>query len=374
MLRNGNHRIGWPLIATLLAILSLTAAQCAPAPPVAAPPAETEAPVPPPAETEAPAPAPSAAEYTPVVRQAKERYLIGYIEGLGEIEFSARMRTGMEEVAEEMGMELLVCDSKYEAEAAINCAQLMADRGVKGVVNSNWYAPAAEAMSEILTEAGIPHVASDVEHPNSVFFGVDNCETGHLSGNYLADYALEVWNAPPEDIWVVMGENPDVGEEPMKRISCSEDTIRERIPDIPEDHFVRILNGSFTEPMFENMTTWLTAHPDAKYILTATINDQGGVGAAAACEAAGRVENCAVVGQDGIQMAYAEFEKPDIESAFKGTVGHFPELYGRQLLPIIADMIEGNPVPDYVRTFIDIIDRSNLDQYPLGGLPPGWGQ
>jgi ribose transport system substrate-binding protein len=303
------------------------------------------------------------------VRQAQEQYLIGYVEGLGEIEFSARMRTGMEEVAEEMGVELLICDSKYEAEAAINCAQLMADRGVDGVVNSNWYAPAAEAMSEILTEAGIPHVASDVEHPNAVFFGVDNCDTGHMSGNWLADYALNVWNAPPEGIWVVMGENPDVGEEPEKRISCSEDTIRETIPGIPDDHFVRILNGSFTEQMFEGMTTWLTAHPDAKYILTATINDQGGVGAAAACEAAGRVENCAVVGQDGIQMAYAEFEKPEDESAFKASIGHFPELYGKQMLPMVVDMIEGNPVPDYVRTFIDVIDRSNLDVYPLGGVP-----
>ncbi len=312
--------------------------------------------------------------YTPVVRQAKERYLIGYIEGLGSIEFSARMLTGMQDVAEQMGVELLVCDSKYEAEPAINCAQTMADRKVDGVVNSNWYAPAADAMSEIFTKAGIPHVASDVQHPNSTFFGVDNCATGHMSGEWLANYALSVWNAPPEDIWVVMGENPDVGEEPTKRISCSEDKIRELIPDIPADHYVRILNGSFTDQMYENMTTWLTAHPNARYILTATINDQGGVGAAGACEAAGRAENCAVVGQDGIQMAYAEFQKPDSESAFKATVGHFPELYGKQLLPIVVDLIEGNPVPPVVSTFIDVIDRSNLDKYPLGGLPPGWGE
>lgn len=364
----------WRVLAATVLIVTFLVAACAPQPT----PVPTPTPVPQPTPTEAPVvkptevPAPVA--YKPVVRQAKERYLIGYIEGLGAIEFSARMLTGIQEVAERMGVDLLVCDSKYEAEAAINCAQLMADRGVDGVVNSNWYAPAAEAMSEILTKAGIPHVASDVEHPNAVFFGVDNCDTGRMSGNYLADYALNVWKAPPEEIWVVMGENPDVGEEPQKRISCSEDTIRERIPDIPADHFVRILNGSFTEEMFENMTTWLTAHPDAKYILTATINDQGGVGAAAACEAAGRVQNCAVVGQDGIQMAYAEFEKPEDQSAFKATVGHFPELYGEQLLPIIVDLIEGNPVPDYVRTFIDIIDRSNLDKYPLGGLPPGWGE
>lgn len=221
-----HDRMWWVTVAVALAAVLLIVG-CAPAP-TAAPPEEAvptateEAAVEP---TDTPAPAPSTAEYEPVVRQAKERYLIGHIEGLGEIEFSARMRTGIEEVAEEMGVDLLICDSKYEAEAAINCAQLMADRGVDGVVNSNWYAPAAEAMSEIFTEAGIPHVASDVEHPNAVFFGVDNCDTGHMSGNWLADYALNVWNAPPEEIWVVMGENPDVGEEPEKRISCSEDTI-----------------------------------------------------------------------------------------------------------------------------------------------------
>ncbi len=372
------QKSGYRALLALVAIALVAASVlggCAPKPTEAPPPTEPPPPTEAPPPTEPPATEEAApAEYKPVVRPAKERYLIGYIEGMGAIEFSARMLTGMKEVAEEMGIDLLVCDSKYEAEAAINCAQLMADRGVDGVVNSNWYAPSADAMSEILTDAGIPHVASDVEHPNSVFFGVDNCDTGRMSGTYLAEYALNVWKAPPEEIWVVMGENPDVGKEPMKRISCSEDTIRELIPDIPEDHFVRILNGSFTEEMFENMTTWLTAHPDVKYILTATINDQGGVGAAAACEAAGRVENCAVVGQDGIQMSYAEFEKPESESAFRGSVGHFPELYGRQLLPMIVDLIEGNPVPDYVRTFIDIIDRSNLDTYPLGGLPPGWGE
>jgi len=150
---------------------------------------------------------------------------------------------------------------------------------------------------------------------------------------------------------------------PQMRIGCMEEAVKKGLPEIPADRYVRIPGGSFTDKSFESMTTWLTAHPEAKMILTTNINDNGAVGAATACDSAGRSNNCAVVGHGGEAQAWAELDKPDAQSAFKATVDYVQNEYGRYLLPAILDLAEGKQVPDVIHNYIYNLDRSNMAEH-----------
>ena len=77
-------------------------------------------------------------------------------------------------------------------------------------------------------------------------------------------------------------------------------------------------------------------------------------------------QTCVVVGMGCDAPALTELqERTDEQSAFRGSVGFFPEFYGRYLVPMIVDLIEGNSVPDSVRLDHFVIDRSNvLEYYP----------
>jgi ribose transport system substrate-binding protein len=299
--------------------------------------------------------------WKPVIKPATKRWKIGFIQGWGGFPADTRMVNSAKVAADLMCVDLVFCDSKYDAEAAINCATVMKDQKVDGVINSNWYAPSMEAMGETLKD--IPTVVNEVPMPGGTFFGVNNCMAGTLAGDYLVKYVKDQYKGEIKDLWVVNNENPDVGEVPMQRLGCMEKQIAAAYPDIPKDHYVHIPGGSFTDKSFEAMTTWLTAHPDAKMILTTNINDNGAVGAATACDTAGRSANCAVVGHGGEAQAWNELDKPAAESAFKATVDYVQNEYGRYLLPAIIDKIEKRTLPDELHNYIYMLDRSNMAEH-----------
>jgi ribose transport system substrate-binding protein len=301
-------------------------------------------------------------EWEPNIKPAEKRWNVGFIQGLAGFPADSRMVDSSKYAADLMCVDLVTfCDSKYEAEAAINCAQVMKDRGVDGVINSNWFAPSMDAMGEILQD--IPTIVNEVPMPGAPFYGVDNCFAGETAGNWLVDYVKNSYDGDLEDIWVVNNENPDVGEVPMQRITCMETVLKEALPEIPANQYMRIPGGSFTDKSFEAMTTWLTAHPDAKLILTTNINDNGAVGAATACDTAGRSANCAVVGHGGEAQAWNELDKPEESSALKASVDFVQNEYGRYLVPIIVDMLEGETVPDTIHNYIYVLDRSNMQDH-----------
>src|SRR3989337_2208798 len=98
--------------------------------------------------------------------------------------------------------------------------------------------------------------------------------------------------------------------------------------DLPAENVAQILNGSFTDQAYEGMTTWLTGHPDAKFVLGCSINDQGATGLSGALEAAGWLGKSAIVGQGVDAPALAELHgRTEQESVFMGSVAYFPEKY-----------------------------------------------
>jgi ribose transport system substrate-binding protein len=329
-------------------------------PPTEAPTSEPTA-VPP---TEAPTAEPTAAapaEYKAVIRPAKQAWRIGYGNGWAADPFSAAVTKNIYDVAKQMGVEIIECDNAYDAEKTLQCADLLVSQKVDGIIFANWHADIAEAVSEKWINAGIPAVTYDGPHPGAIDFGADNYTAGKVGGEYLGNYIKDQGWAP-EGVQVLLVTDPDVGEEPNKRVSGCLDGIKS-VVQINDDQVSELIGGVDAASVFTTVTDWLTAHPDAANVVGCTVDDPRATGMSGALEAAGYLGKAAVVGQGVTTEAITELRRPADESVFIGSVAYSPEVYGNYLVPIIVDLIEGNPVPPRVVLQHFIIDRANLDQW-----------
>jgi ribose transport system substrate-binding protein len=301
------------------------------------------------------------AEYVPEIRLAQQTWKIGYGNGLAADPFSVAVTENLYDVAEQMGVDVVECDNAYDPEKTLQCADLLITQQVDGIIFANWHADIAPAVGQKWIDAGVPAVTYDGPHPGAVDFGADNYSAGLAGGEYLGQYILDQgWAA--EDIWLALVFDPEVGEGPNDRVNGCRDGL-EAIVDIPDDQIGDILGGSFADTAYTAMTDWLTAHPDAQYVVGCSIDDPRATGMSGALEAAGMVGRSAIVGQGVTAEAFAELRRPLAESTFVASVAYTPELYGNYMVPIIVDLIEGNPVPDRVALDHFAIDRDNLAEW-----------
>ncbi len=272
-----------------LVILALAACQQAPATPAPTepPPAETE--VAAPAETEAPAATEAPTEYKPVIRKATKAWKIGYGDGLAGIPFTQAVTDNINKVAEEMGVEIVYCDNAYNQEKTVECSNNLVTQGAEGVIFANWVAGTEELVSGIFKDAGIPCIAYDGPHPGCVAFGPDNFSSAKEAGKFLGEYAkAQGWD--PKDVQLLLVWTPNV---PVHQARAEGATagVKEVI-DIPEENIFDIPTEQMGDEI-ANVTTWTTAHPDAKHVLCFGHSDLPGVNCALALEQAGFLGNAA---------------------------------------------------------------------------------
>ncbi|HET6443261.1 MAG TPA: hypothetical protein VFI27_01670, partial [candidate division Zixibacteria bacterium] len=66
-----------------------------------------------------------AEEYVAEIRPAKETWKIGYGDGLAGIPFTDSVTDNINEVAEQMGVEIVHCDNAYDQEKTVECSNLL---------------------------------------------------------------------------------------------------------------------------------------------------------------------------------------------------------------------------------------------------------
>ena len=309
-----------------------------------------------PAATEAPA------AYKPEIRKATQPWKIGYGDGLAGIPFTKSVTDSINDVAEQMGVEIVYCDNAYNQEKTVECSNNLVTQGVQGVIFANWVAGTEELVSGIFKDAGIPCVAYDGPHPGCVAFGPDNYTAAVEAGKFLGEYAkAQGWD--PNDVDVVLVWSPDVPVH-KARADGARAGIKEVLA-IPDANFFDVGTKALDD-VLPNVTTWATAHPDAKHVLCFGHSDQPGVDCALALEQAGYLGNAAAASLGASDEALVELRsRTDAESIFKATISYFPERYGQYLVPAIVDLLEGKTVPDRVIPAVSPVTRENVNElYP----------
>ena len=300
--------------------------------------------------------------YQANMRAFPEGTKIGFAEGWAAIPFSYSINKRLYELADELGFEVVYCDNAFDAEKAISCAELIVQQAPNFVIESNWQSGAAPGIMNLFNEAGIPVVSIDVVHPNAIFLGADNYVSGLIGGKAAGEHAKSLGRC--EDVSVLLGINPAEGDAANERLSGFADGVQVACGALPEDRIHdELIDAGTTDQALAKTTDWLTAHPEAGFVLATAIDDPRSFGISNALAQAGREGVAVGIGCDEIGVA-ATRTAPE-ENNFLGCVAYFPEKYPDFALTIAADILEGKPVPQEVHLEHVFLGMDSVDDvYP----------
>jgi ribose transport system substrate-binding protein len=277
---------------------------------------------------------------------------IGYI-SLGEsVPFAKLVSDSVRKQARLAGAQLVFCDSKGDAAAALDCVKNFKTQGVRGYLN---FQPDSKAAASIC-QAGpqVPVVGIDIHQPpcEKAFMGADNQRAGYLSGRAMGQYFKTVFDCK-YDAFVSM-EEPDAGEVNQARMGGYRKGFAELCGTIKS---LKQINAFRIDTARTTFTDVLTSLPGAHRVVVVAINDDAILGALAAAKTANRQRDLYVAGQGADPSAWCEISK---NNQWIADTAYFPERYGEIGVPYLLDMIKGKTVPKQLYVKHDIINSTTL--------------
>lgn len=281
--------------------------------------------------------------------------LLGHMEQSEDNELNLAKNNSVKEAAALAGMELLQVNGRYPDKAAmVTAAQNIATRAPVAVIQDQPLADLAPQMNDIYKEACIPFVQLSLASEGAITFGASNEDIGLQEGTFLVDLAKKNgWSGA--DIVAVGTPVSGLGPINARPDDCGK-YIVDNMPGATYDPLP--LAKGVTDEVTTVMTNWLTAHPDAKYILGCVISGLQAAGVDNALLAAGRNTTAAVMNVGATQASLDAL--PDT-TAIVGSVDQgFAAPGGRYAgfaLAMAQDAAEELPVPVFVYTPLQVLAR-----------------
>ena len=287
------------------------------------------------------------------------RYKIGYLAETGETSFYRAVTRGLIESAERAGVEVVALNSQDSPEIALSNVERLLAENIDLFMMFQSYAQVAAVISTRASSRKIPLIAIENPHPNAIYFGVDNCHAGLTAGRYLARWAQQHWKGEVDEILMI--GSPRTGSLPEARLTGSLLGINEVLPNSAHAK-TSMVNGDWQFDVSRDAVMKYLDKSTASRILVSAIFDPSALGALQAFKDADRLQDCAIVGQNGSIEALLQMRKPN--SRLIGSVGYFPERYGEQLIALALDILTQRvPVPNAVFIKHQLLTPSNLKQH-----------
>jgi ribose transport system substrate-binding protein len=297
--------------------------------------------------------------YRSCIRPFKPKlYRLGYAAQGADYEFSKDVSASLQQAAAAEGVELLCLDNRYSAKIAQRNADLLVREKVDLVIEFQTDESVAPIVAAKYREAHIPFIAIDIPHPGATYYGANNYEAGLLGGRCLGRWAKQHWRGEVDEIvLLVLGR---AGGLPRMRLTGMLAGLKEVTPKL-EDCPVTCLDGD-GQPAgsFEALRKHLRSARSGR-ILVGAINDASALGALRAFQEAGRVESCAIMGQNGSPEGRQELREPG--TRLIGSVAFFPEKYGEDLVRVALDLLNRQPVPPAVFVKHKLITPETVDHF-----------
>ena len=279
--------------------------------------------------------------YRQVTRPKKMRF--GFAGQSADMPFSVEVTDSLEAAAAAVGVDLLVLDNCYDATTAVRNAEEFIRSRVDLVIEFQVEQEVAPMIGDKIAAANIPLIAIDIPHPNATYFGVDNYRVGHEAGEVLGQHAQEFWKGKVD--WVVGLDLPEAGTLVQSRITGAFEAVRSAMPETPVESFVRLDGRGMRDKSRKLISDFLERHPRDRHILIAAANDTSALGALDAVRERRRHRHVAIVGQDCIEEARQELERPN--SPFIASVSHETGSYGPSLIHLGLAILRGQTVQPY---------------------------
>ncbi|HZP02273.1 MAG TPA: substrate-binding domain-containing protein [Terriglobia bacterium] len=262
-------------------------------------------------------------------------------------------------------LELLILDHRYNSKNIIKNTDHFIRERVALVIEYQVDERLADFVADRYHEANIPVITVNNPYPHATYFGANNYRAGLIGGRHLGRWASSHWDGQIEEI--IMVELGHAGSIPKSRLIGMERGIREVLGSRVEKVPVTYLDGDGQfEPSWAAMRKHLRKSR-AERMLIGTMNDGSALGVLRAIEEAGRLEGCAIMGQNGSPEGRRELRRPN--TRLIGSVAYFPETYGDGLVRLALDILNRRFVPPAVFTRHLLLTRDNVDRlYPNDSL------
>jgi ribose transport system substrate-binding protein len=293
-------------------------------------------------------------------------YRLGYAAQSTEFAFSREVTNSIQRVSRREGVELVVLDNQYNSKMALRNADILIRERVDLVMEFQTDGRVAPAIASKFGALNIPLIAIEIPHPGAIYYGANNYEAGLIGGRYLGLWAKQTWRGAVDRVLLL--ELSKAGPLPRARITGMLDGIREVLPAF-HDSQVSVLNGNGQfETSLDAVRRFLRMNRRQRTLVGA-VNDPSAIGALRAFEEAGRMEDCAVMGQNASAEGRAELRRS--HSRLVGSVAYFPERYGDELIPLACDILNHRNVSRATFVGHRLITPRNVDHfYPNDALVP----
>ncbi len=290
----------------------------------------------------------------------RRKYRFGYGAQSSEFAFSRTVSESIQAAALAEGIDLMILNNRYSAKEAIRNAELFVRAQVDLVIDFQTDEHCAPIVSSKFSDARIPFIALEIPHPGATYYGANNYRAGTLGGQHLARWAAQHWQGKVDE--VLMLELPVAGALPKSRLTGTAAALRANLPSLTDRQIIPLDgNGQFERSL--DVVRKHLRKSRARCVLVGAINDPSALGALRAFQEAGRVDECAVMGQNASREARTEIRTPG--SRLIGSVAYFPERYGDGAISLALNILKGKPTPPAVFVKHQLVTRETVDRiYP----------
>ena len=299
--------------------------------------------------------------YRSHLRPFKQRpYRLGYAAQGTDYQFSKEVSTSLQRAAAAHGIELICLDNRYNAKIAQRNADVLVREKVDLVIEFQTDEHVAPIVAAKYREAGIPLIALEIPHPGATYYGANNYEAGLIGGRHLGRWARQQRYGEGDEIVFLALDR--AGNLPRMRLTGMLVGMKEVFPALEACRVTYLDGDGKLGESFEAMRRHLRGSR-ARGFLIGAINDPSALGALRAMQEAGRVANCAIMGQNASPEGRAELRQAG--TRLIGSVAYFPERYGADIVAVALDILNRRAVPPAVFAKHQLVTPDNVDHiYP----------
>ncbi len=301
----------------------------------------------------------NASSFTPCSQEARH-YRIGFANQSEQLPFAVDVRRGLERAATEAGnIDLVLADNQLNPEIALQVADRLLAQNLDLIIEYQIDEATGNRIMSRFKDAGIPVIAVDIPMVGATFFGVDNYRAGQLAGLAIGQWVQKNWLGQFDRL--IIFEEKRAGALPASRIQGQLDSFQSVLGIVPAEKCIVLDSGNLMEVSQAAMEETLLRFQNEHRLVVLCFNDDAAIGVLEACRALNRVSDVVIVGQGADRRVRQELRKPG--SRIIGSTAYWPERYGKKLIDVSIQILNGEPVLPAVHIEHVFIDANNIAKY-----------
>ncbi|MEI6874990.1 MAG: substrate-binding domain-containing protein, partial [Spirochaetota bacterium] len=232
----------------------------------------------------------------------------------------------------------IIADNRMDIDTTLANLDLFVREKVELIIEYQHEHKLGRLIAERMSRAGIPILAIDIAIPGAYYFGANNYEAGRIAGAELGRIASTSWE--DREIYLVAITDKGSGDATENRVQGMIDAFNEIVP-IPERRIVILNSGNDSLSAEKVVSDQLRLGDEAAYAI-GCVNENLAIGAIRALRQKRHPRTAIAAHNDSLELL-KELREP--ESPLAGLVAYHPESYGKSILRLARNLLEGGSVP-----------------------------